>query len=59
MTPKDARIDHTDAPEDPIENQQEDWEEEDWEEEIVSWVLVLSYAEITEPLFLLFFLFVA
>ena len=29
MTPKDARIDHTDAAEDPIENQQEDWEEED------------------------------
>jgi hypothetical protein len=27
---------------------------EDWEEEAVSWVPVFSYAEITEPLFLLF-----
>jgi hypothetical protein len=36
----------------------EDWEE-GWEGEIVSWVPALSYAEITEPLFLLFFLFVA
>jgi hypothetical protein len=37
----------------------EDWEEEDWDEEVVSWVPAPSYAEITEPLFLLFFLFVA
>ena len=29
MTPKDARIDRTDAPEEPIENQPEDWAEED------------------------------